>query len=59
VRRITKLIEGDHRGFQDYRPMLLLLRSLTLFTFLFKIQKKRLFTFFWSVMSKNVKKRNC
>jgi len=43
VRRTTKLIEGGHRGLQDYRhicrPMLLLLRFLRLYVFFFKIQK--------------------
>jgi len=48
VRKTTKLIEGGHRGFQDYRYMLLLLLFLTFFTF-FKIQKSRDFLRFFAV----------
>jgi len=47
VRKTTKLIEGGHRGFQDYR---LLRFFFTFFTFFLKIQKVVTFYVFFAVL---------
>jgi len=47
VRKLTKLIEGGHRGLHDYRHMSYYFYVFLRFLRFFKIQKKsRLFKFF-------------
>jgi len=49
VRKITKLIEGGHRGFQDYMAYFYVVFFTFFYVFFWKSKKSWLFTFFCRV----------